>query len=237
MTQAGSEGFAAATQTHSRMTTVSSKKATAPTHRTSESFLAWFTNCVKKRLLSNIPSVRTKPSSKAYDGAFGSTRSTMVWTRAYPMSSQRTLTSPSSSRLACSRSRLIGVSSLRAARIDGASGTARPTAPPYVLMFDTLTDRLNGVFKKLRSRGKLHPKQVDNALGEMRVALLEADVSVEVVDDLLSRVRARALSEEIMKSLTPGAADREGRQRGAHGHAGRRASPVPAAPRRVRWSS
>jgi signal recognition particle subunit SRP54 len=71
-------------------------------------------------------------------------------------------------------------------------------------MFDTLTDRLNGVFKKLRSRGKLHPKQVDNALGEMRTALLEADVSVEVVDDLLSRVRERALSEEIMKSLTPG---------------------------------
>jgi signal recognition particle subunit SRP54 len=71
-------------------------------------------------------------------------------------------------------------------------------------MFDTLTDRLNGVFKKLRSRGKLHPKQVDNALGEMRTALLEADVSVEVADDLLSRVRERALSEEIMKSLTPG---------------------------------
>ena len=71
-------------------------------------------------------------------------------------------------------------------------------------MFDTLTDRLNGVFKKLRSRGKLHPKQVDNALGEMRTALLEADVSVEVADDLLSRVRDRALSEEIMKSLTPG---------------------------------
>ncbi len=71
-------------------------------------------------------------------------------------------------------------------------------------MFDTLTDRLNGVFKKLRSRGKLHPKQVDSALGEMRTALLEADVSVEVVDDLLSRVRERALSEEIMRSLTPG---------------------------------
>src|SRR4249920_3258969 len=120
------------------------------------------------------------------------------------MRSHRTLTRPSSSRFACSRSRLIGVSSLGAARIDGASGTARPTAPPYVLMFDTLTDRLNGVFKKLRSRGKLHPKQVDNALGEMRTALLEADVSLEVADDLLSRVRERALSEEIMKSLTPG---------------------------------
>jgi signal recognition particle subunit SRP54 len=70
-------------------------------------------------------------------------------------------------------------------------------------MFDTLSDRLDGVFRKLRSRGKLHPKQVDNALGDIRTALLEADVSLEVVDDLLARVRARALSEEVMKSLTP----------------------------------
>jgi signal recognition particle subunit SRP54 len=70
-------------------------------------------------------------------------------------------------------------------------------------MFDTLTDRLNGVFKKLRSKGKLHPKQVDSALADIRTALLEADVAVEVVDDLLARVRARSLSEEVMKSLTP----------------------------------
>jgi signal recognition particle subunit SRP54 len=70
-------------------------------------------------------------------------------------------------------------------------------------MFDTLTGRLDGIFKKLRSRGKLHPKQVDGALAEMRVALLEADVSAEVADDLLARVRDRALSEEVMKSLTP----------------------------------
>ncbi|MEX0650764.1 MAG: signal recognition particle protein, partial [Actinomycetota bacterium] len=71
-------------------------------------------------------------------------------------------------------------------------------------MFDTLTDRLDGTFKKLRSRGKLHPKQIDNALSDMRTALLEADVAVEVADDFLSRVRERALSEEVMKSLTPG---------------------------------
>jgi signal recognition particle subunit SRP54 len=70
-------------------------------------------------------------------------------------------------------------------------------------MFDTLTGRLDGVFKKLRARGKLHPKQVDNALGEIRAALLEADVAVEVVDDLIARVRARALSEEVLRSLTP----------------------------------
>ncbi|MGQ0669589.1 MAG: signal recognition particle protein [Actinomycetota bacterium] len=70
-------------------------------------------------------------------------------------------------------------------------------------MFDALTGRLDAVFKKLRSRGKLHPKQVDAALGDMRAALLESDVAVEVADDLLERVRARSLSEEVMKSLTP----------------------------------
>src|ERR687888_1672906 len=70
-------------------------------------------------------------------------------------------------------------------------------------MFDTLNSRLNAVFRKLRARGKLHPKQVDMALEEMRVALLEADVALEVVDDFLSRVRARALGDEVMKSLTP----------------------------------
>ncbi len=81
----------------------------------------------------------------------------------------------------------------------------RGTNPAATLpdMFDTLSDRLDGVFKKLRSRGKLHPKQVDNALADIRTALLEADVSVEVADDLIARVRARALSEEVMKSLTP----------------------------------
>ena len=72
-----------------------------------------------------------------------------------------------------------------------------------MVMLDTLTDSLNGVFKKLRARGKLHPKQVDNALGDIRTALLEADVAVEVADDLVARVRARALGEEVMKSLTP----------------------------------
>jgi signal recognition particle subunit SRP54 len=70
-------------------------------------------------------------------------------------------------------------------------------------MFDQLTDRLGAVFKKLRSRGKLHPKQVDSALADIRDALLDADVAVEVADDLIERVRARALSEEVMRSLTP----------------------------------
>src|SRR5436305_4398610 len=70
-------------------------------------------------------------------------------------------------------------------------------------MFDTLTGRFEGVFRKLRSRGKLHPKQVENALGDIRTSLLEADAAVPVVDDFLGRVRERALSAEVMHSLTP----------------------------------
>jgi signal recognition particle subunit SRP54 len=70
-------------------------------------------------------------------------------------------------------------------------------------MFDALTDRLNSVFRKLRSRGKLHPKQVDAALDDIRTALLDADVALDVVDDFLDRVRVRALSDEVLRSLTP----------------------------------
>src|SRR5213593_811652 len=70
-------------------------------------------------------------------------------------------------------------------------------------MFDTLERSLNAVFRKLRARGKLHPKQVDAALADIRTALLEADVALDVVEEFLSRVRARALSGEVMRSLTP----------------------------------
>ena len=70
-------------------------------------------------------------------------------------------------------------------------------------MFDTLERSLNSVFRKLRSRGRLHPKQVDSALADIRSALLEADAALDVVDDFLARVRARALSDEVLRSLTP----------------------------------
>ncbi|HXF57321.1 MAG TPA: signal recognition particle protein [Actinomycetota bacterium] len=70
-------------------------------------------------------------------------------------------------------------------------------------MFEALTGRLDAVFAKLRSRGRLHPKQVDAALADIRAALLEADVALEVVDDFLARVRRRALSDEVLRSLTP----------------------------------
>ena len=71
-------------------------------------------------------------------------------------------------------------------------------------MFDSLTGRFDKVFKKLKSKGKLHPKQVDNALQDIRTALLEADVAVDVVDEFLAKVKERCLSEEVTKSLTPG---------------------------------
>src|SRR5919106_1150512 len=71
-------------------------------------------------------------------------------------------------------------------------------------MFEQLTERFGAVFKKLKSRGKLHPKQVDAALEDIRAALLEADVAVEVADSFLDRVRARSVGEEVMRSVTPG---------------------------------
>ncbi|MEE8331745.1 MAG: signal recognition particle receptor subunit alpha, partial [Acidimicrobiia bacterium] len=71
-------------------------------------------------------------------------------------------------------------------------------------MFDTLTSRLNGVFDKLRSRGRLDEKAIDETLREVRMALLEADVAVSVAKTLLGRVKERALDAEVRKSLTPG---------------------------------
>jgi signal recognition particle subunit SRP54 len=70
-------------------------------------------------------------------------------------------------------------------------------------MFDSLTERFDAVFRKLRARGKLHPKQVDAALDEIRTGLLDADVALDVVEDFLGRVRTRAVSGEVLRSLTP----------------------------------
>jgi signal recognition particle subunit SRP54 len=71
-------------------------------------------------------------------------------------------------------------------------------------MFDSLSDRLEGVFKRLRGRGRLTSDDVDEALREVRLALLEADVHLQVVRDFVSRVRERAVGEEVRKALTPG---------------------------------
>ncbi|MCC7352248.1 MAG: signal recognition particle protein [Anaerolineae bacterium] len=70
-------------------------------------------------------------------------------------------------------------------------------------MFDTLTEKLQQVFDKLSSRGKLSEADVDVALREVRLALLEADVNFKVVKEFLARVRERAVGAEVTKSLTP----------------------------------
>lgn len=70
-------------------------------------------------------------------------------------------------------------------------------------MFENLTDRLQGIFRRLSGRGRLSEKVVDEALREVRLALLEADVNFRVVKAFLNRVRERAVGEEVMRSLTP----------------------------------
>jgi len=71
-------------------------------------------------------------------------------------------------------------------------------------VFDNLTDRLQGVFKKLSGQARISDAVLKEALREVRMALLEADVHVGVVKDLVSAVREKAAGEEVLKSLTPG---------------------------------
>ena len=71
-------------------------------------------------------------------------------------------------------------------------------------MFDALTDRLTSVFDGLTGRGALSEKDVSNAMREIRVALLEADVALPVVKDFIAKVKERAVGEEVIKSVTPG---------------------------------
>jgi signal recognition particle subunit SRP54 len=70
-------------------------------------------------------------------------------------------------------------------------------------MFDTLADRFDGIFHKLRSRGKLTDKEIDEVCRELRVALLEADVNVVVARNFIRRVKERAQGAEVAKSLSP----------------------------------
>lgn len=70
-------------------------------------------------------------------------------------------------------------------------------------MLDGLTEKFTGVFKKLRGYGKLTESNIETALREVRLALLEADVHVSVVKSLLEKIKARALGQEVLASLTP----------------------------------
>ena len=71
-------------------------------------------------------------------------------------------------------------------------------------MFDNLSDRLEAIYKKLKGRGVLKEADVDEALREIRVALIEADVSLPVIKDFVAEVRIKAVGQEVLKSLTPG---------------------------------
>ena len=71
-------------------------------------------------------------------------------------------------------------------------------------MFENLTDRLESVFKKLRGHGKLTEENIQEAMGEVRTALLEADVNFGVVKEFVAAVTAKAIGQEVLSSLSPG---------------------------------
>ena len=70
-------------------------------------------------------------------------------------------------------------------------------------MFDSLSDRFEGIFTRLRGRGRLGEAEIDEVLAEIRLALLEADVNLAVVKELLARIKARCLAADLSKSLSP----------------------------------
>ena len=72
------------------------------------------------------------------------------------------------------------------------------------MVFGNLSEKLQDIFARLRGRGKLTEKDVDAALREVRLALLEADVNFRVVKDFVSRVKSRAMGQEVLTSLAPG---------------------------------
>ena len=71
------------------------------------------------------------------------------------------------------------------------------------MAFESLSERLNGVFKKLRGKGKLNEADIKTAMREVRMALLEADVNYKVAKDFCAQVSERAMGQEVMESLTP----------------------------------
>jgi signal recognition particle subunit SRP54 len=71
-------------------------------------------------------------------------------------------------------------------------------------MFESLSDRLENAFRRLRGKGRLTEADVDDGLREIRTALLEADVGLKVVRTFLERVRAKAVGEDVLRSITPG---------------------------------
>ncbi|MGA1868682.1 MAG: signal recognition particle protein [bacterium] len=72
------------------------------------------------------------------------------------------------------------------------------------MMFDKLTDRFQTVFKKLRGYGKITESNISDAMREVKIALLEADVNFQVVKAFIERIKQKAIGEDVLKSITPG---------------------------------
>lgn len=102
----------------------------------------------------------------------------------------------------------LGRSSKRAAafasRREGASLPRAAVPARANPMFDSLSEKLGVIFERLRGRGSLDEKDVDAALREVRVALLEADVALPVAKDFIAKVKERAVGADVLRSVTPG---------------------------------
>ena len=72
------------------------------------------------------------------------------------------------------------------------------------MAFENLSEKLQSVFKQLRSKGKLTEKDVKDAMREVKIALLEADVNYKIVKQFVNKVNERAVGAEVLESLTPG---------------------------------
>ena len=72
------------------------------------------------------------------------------------------------------------------------------------MLFENLSEKIQNALNKLKGRGKLTEKDVDNVMREVKLALLESDVNFKVVKNFIANVKSRAIGNEVMESLTPG---------------------------------
>ena len=70
-------------------------------------------------------------------------------------------------------------------------------------MFENLTEKITGVFSKLKGKGVIDEASLNEALREIRVALLESDVSISIAKDFIEKIRTKASGQEVIKSVTP----------------------------------
>ena len=89
------------------------------------------------------------------------------------------------------------------------------------MAFESLSEKLQNTFKKLKGKGVLSESDINEAMREVKLALLEADVNFKVVKDFVAEVKEKCLGQEVLQSLTPGTAGDQDRKRPAHRADGR----------------